>query len=277
MFGTHLFGSLHLVAMQWRQIHPSKQRDNEGDIVDQRCLVGVEARCLCKAVYRVWLYGARFHEVESAGGDFDEDANDAQVEYLRRYESCGLADMLDFHQILLHVLGSSICPSKEAVERRVRKRNHNDAQAQVEYLRLDKSYDLADMLDFYPHPHPDPTAHSRPWVSSSASPDTTIPAAYYCLLDHGVVMIVAPSTDGAWYGTQSNANKDQQEAFISTGNLMKLLDSLDPYDPNNMNIIILTTYGTFYGRALKEVTVTNDGKLRRTLYKSKKPAKKEEE
>ncbi|KAL9065902.1 MAG: hypothetical protein Q9157_007320 [Trypethelium eluteriae] len=111
--------------MQWRQIRPSKQRDNEGDIVDQRCLVGVEARCLCKAVYRVWLYGARFHEVESAGGDFDEDANDAQVEYLRRYESCGLADMLDFHQILLHVLGSSICPSKEAVERRVRKRSDN--------------------------------------------------------------------------------------------------------------------------------------------------------
>ncbi|KAL9076884.1 MAG: hypothetical protein Q9157_003519 [Trypethelium eluteriae] len=114
--------ALGRVAEEWCQIYPLKKWNEEDNIVDRRSLDGAEARCLRTAVYRVWLYGARFHDAESAGLDFDEDANEDQVKYLRRYETCDLADMLDFHQILLHVLSSSICPSNETVVRRVRKR-----------------------------------------------------------------------------------------------------------------------------------------------------------
>ncbi|KAL9090145.1 MAG: hypothetical protein Q9165_005425 [Trypethelium subeluteriae] len=110
------------VAEEWCQIYPFKKWNDDDNVVDRRCLDGAEARCLRQAVYRVWLYGATFHYGDSLGQNLDEDTGEEQADYLRRLGTRSLADMLDFYHMLIHVLGSSICPSNETVEHRVRKR-----------------------------------------------------------------------------------------------------------------------------------------------------------
>ncbi|KAL9050497.1 MAG: hypothetical protein Q9162_006604 [Coniocarpon cinnabarinum] len=88
----------------------------------------MERRALRRAIYRLWLYDAAFH---NHGVTRFVRMNPQQIRertlLLHNWNNQDLADMANAHAVIREVLKSNICPSNGAIERKFRKRFPNSA------------------------------------------------------------------------------------------------------------------------------------------------------
>ncbi|KAI9714791.1 MAG: hypothetical protein M1820_000080 [Bogoriella megaspora] len=109
------------VAAEWEALYPFKKWKE--DYVNRRFITPMEKRKLRRALYRIWLFSAAFHN-SSHPRDMRlvKPVIEARAALLHNFNNLELAEMLDIHNVLRDVVGSNICPSNGAVARRFKKR-----------------------------------------------------------------------------------------------------------------------------------------------------------
>ena len=109
------------VAAAWEDIFPIKHWHENYE--DRRLLTASERRSLRRAIYRLWLYDAAYHNNSvSRFVRMSPQYIRERTLLLHNWKNHELAEMANVHAVLRDVLRSNVCPSNGAVEQKFRKR-----------------------------------------------------------------------------------------------------------------------------------------------------------
>jgi len=109
------------VAAKWEDLYPFKKW--KSDYENRRLLSDNERFTFRRALYRLWLFTAAFHN-----RDHQRTARAALSSMLERaallhnYSGLELAEMLDVHNIIRDMISNNVCPSNGTIRRKFQKR-----------------------------------------------------------------------------------------------------------------------------------------------------------
>jgi len=106
-------------ALRWEEIYPFKKWHGEQSI-NRRLLTDDERRKLRRAVYRIWLYDAAYHNPHfSRYTRRMLQVQTKRLQLLQGWTNAELAELVDMQRIFRRVLAMNVCPSNGRVERKV--------------------------------------------------------------------------------------------------------------------------------------------------------------
>ncbi|KAI9720485.1 MAG: hypothetical protein M1828_005656 [Chrysothrix sp. TS-e1954] len=119
------------VAARWEDIYPSKKWKENYE--DRRLLSDAERRTFRKAVYRLWLYDAAFHNAtHPRQARLTPFVVHTRAALLHNWTSTELADLVDVHLVLRDVVRFNVCPDNGTIQRKFKKR-HPDSNYQLQF------------------------------------------------------------------------------------------------------------------------------------------------
>lgn len=114
--------SVGRVAKQWEDLYPLKRWKEAPE--DRRLLSTTESRTFRRALYRLWLYSAAFHNAAHPRySRLQPLVLRERAELLHNWTNEELAEIEDVRQIIREMLRHKICPSNGTIQRKFRKRH----------------------------------------------------------------------------------------------------------------------------------------------------------